>query len=78
MLHRKGGSAGCFIVSQLYSTHYTAVLINSKSTSVIKVITMENSDGFWKPSLATTKLTLFAVNKDEWSTKEVPLRLKWC
>ena len=34
---------------------------------------MKNTDNFryeWKPSHATTKLTLFAVSKDEWDTKE--------
>ena len=34
---------------------------------------MKNTDDFryeGKPSCATTKLTLFAVSKDEWDTKE--------
>ena len=34
---------------------------------------MKNTDNFCykeKPSCATTKLTLFAVSKDEWDTKE--------
>ena len=34
---------------------------------------MKNTDDFsfeGKPSHATTKLTLFAVSKDEWDTKE--------
>ena len=60
---------------QLYSTHYTALEIKycSKSTSAIKVATMINTDDFHyerKPSRATTKLTLFAVSKDEWDIKE--------
>ena len=46
-----------------------------KSTSIIKVVTMENTDNSLgtisftqrKPSHATTKLMLF---KDEWNTKE--------
>ena len=60
---------------QLCSTHYTALQIKNclKSTSAIKVATMKNTDDFrygGKPSRATAKLTLFAVNKDEWDTKE--------
>ena len=51
---------------QLCSTCYTAVQIKncSKSTPVIKIATMKNTDGFYyegKPSHATTKLTLFTV-----------------
>ena len=46
---------------RLCSTRYTSVL-DSKSISAIKI------EG--KPSHATIKLTLFAVNKDEWNTKE--------
>ena len=45
----------------------------SKITSVIKIATMKNLGDFrfdGKPSCATTKLTLFAVSKDEWDTKE--------
>ena len=54
---------------------YTALQIKncSKSTSAIKVATMENTVDFYyegKPSYATTKLTPFAVSKDEWDTKE--------
>ena len=44
-----------------------------KSTPAIKVVTMKNTDNFRyesKPSRATAKLTLFAVSKDEWVTKE--------
>ena len=44
-----------------------------KSTSATKVTIMKNTDDFryeGKPSQATTKLTLFAVNKDESDTKE--------
>ena len=59
------------------STCYTAVRINnincSKSTSANRIITMKNTDDFryeGKPSHATTKSTLFTVNKDEWDTKE--------
>ena len=60
---------------RLCSTCYTAVQIKncSKSTSAIKKATMKNTDDFCyeeKPSRATTKLTLFAVSKDEWDTKE--------
>ena len=39
----------------------------------IKIATMENMDDFrfeGMPSRATAKLTLFAVSKDEWDTKE--------
>ena len=53
---------------QLCSTHYTAV-----QTSAIKIATMKNTDNFCykgKPSRATTKLTLFAVRKDELDTEE--------
>ena len=60
---------------RLCSTCYIAVQIKncSKSTSTIKIATMKNTDDFHyegKPSHATTKLTLFAVSKDEWDTKE--------
>ena len=44
-----------------------------ESTYAIKVATMKNMDDFHyekKPSHATAKLTLFAVSKDEWNTKE--------
>jgi len=61
-------------------THYTAVRINNclKSTSVVKVATMKNTDNLLrtvsvaqrKPSHATTTLTLFTVSKNEWNTKE--------
>ena len=59
----------------LCSTRYTAVRIKNclKSTSEIKTATMKNTDDFCyegKPSHTTTKLTLFAVSKDEWDTKE--------
>ena len=59
----------------LCSTCYTAVQIKnrSKSSSASKTATMKNMDDFrykGKPSRATTKLTLFAVSKDEWDTKE--------
>ena len=59
----------------LCSTCYTAIRIKncSKSISAIKIATMKNTDDFCykgKPSCATTKLTLFAVSKDEWDTKE--------
>ena len=59
----------------LCSTCCTAVQIKNclKSTSAIKIATMKNMDNFCyggKPSCATTKLTLFAVSKDEWDTKE--------
>jgi len=65
---------------QLCPTRYTAIQINNylKSTSVIKLATMKNTDDLLgtisvmlrKPSHATTKLTLFTVSKDEWNTKE--------
>ena len=56
-------------------THYTTLRIKkcSKSTSAIKVATMKKADHFHykgKPSHAITKLILFAVSQDEWSTKE--------
>ena len=44
-----------------------------KYTSAIKIATMTNMDDFrykGKPSCAIAKLTLFAVSKDEWDTKE--------
>ena len=45
-----------------------------KSTSAINIATMTNTDDFryteGKPSRAIGKLTLFAVSKDEWDTKE--------
>ena len=60
---------------QLCSTRYTAVQMKNclKSTSAIKIATMTNMDNFCyegKPSCAIAKLTLFAVSKDEWDTKE--------
>ena len=60
---------------QLRSPRYTALRIKNclKSTSAIKVATMQNADNFCyegKPSCATTKLTPFALSKDEWNTKE--------
>ena len=61
---------------QLCSTRYTKVQTEncSKSTSTIKTTaTMKNTDDFCyegKPLRAITKSTLFAVNKDEWDTKE--------
>ena len=45
----------------------------SKSTTAIKVATINNTDDFHyegKPSRATAKLTVFAVSKDEWDTKQ--------
>ena len=60
---------------QLCSTRYTAVRFKNclKSTSAIKIATMKNTDDFCfegKPSCATAKLTLFAISKYEWDTKE--------
>ena len=60
---------------RLCSTRYTAVRIKNclKNTSTIKIATMKSTDDFHlegKPSHATTKSTPFAVNKDEWDTKE--------
>ena len=55
---------------RLCSTRYTAVRIKNclKSTSAIKTATMKNTDDFryeGKPLHAITKLTLFAVSKDD-------------
>ena len=60
---------------RLCSTRYTAVQIKNclKSTSVIKIATMKNTDDFCyegKPSRATAKSTPFTVSKDEWDTKK--------
>ena len=60
---------------RLCSTCYTVVQIKncSKSTSAIKITTIKNTDDICyegKPSCATVKLTLFAVSKNEWDTKE--------
>ena len=60
---------------RLCSTSYTAVGIKNclKSTYAIRIATMKNMDNFHykgKPSCATAKLTLFAVSKDTWDTKE--------
>ena len=65
----------------LCSTHYTAVQIKNclKSTSAIKIATMKNMDDFryeGKSSCATTKLTVFAVSKDEWDTKDTGKSMK--
>ena len=41
--------------------------------AVIKIAIMKNTDDFryeGKPSRANAKLTLFAISKDEWDTKE--------
>ena len=59
----------------LCSTHCKAVQIKNclKNTSAIKIATVINTDNFryeGKPSRAIAKLTLFAVSKDEWDTKE--------
>ena len=59
----------------LCSTHYTAVRNKNclKSISATKITTMTNMDDFCykgKPSRVIAKLTLFAVSKDEWDTKE--------
>ena len=63
------------LLCRLCSTRYTAVRIKNylKSTSVIKIATMKNTDDFQyegKPSHVTTKSTLFTVSKDKWDTKE--------
>ena len=73
--YRLKSEASITLCCRLCSTRYTAVRIKncSKSTSAIKIATMKNMDDFryeGKPSHATTKLTLFAVSKDEWGTKE--------
>ena len=55
---------------QLFLTCYTAKRIK-KSTTVTKVVTMKNMDGFhYTKEAITWYLTLFAVSKDEWNTKE--------
>ena len=58
------------LCGQRCSTHYTALQIKncSKSTSVIKVTAMKNTDNFHcegKPLCATAKLAPFAVSQDE-------------
>ena len=73
--YRLKSEASIMLCCRLCSTRYTAVRIKncSKRTSAIKIATMKNTDDFryeGKPSRATTKLTLFAVSKDEWGTKE--------
>ena len=60
---------------QLCSTRYTALQIKNclKSTSTIKLATMNNTNGFHykgKPSVTSTKLTHSAVSEDEWDIKE--------
>jgi len=59
---------------QVCSTRYIAVQITnySKSTSVIKVAFMKNTDDFHYTKEAIMwyhQTTLFAVSKDEWNTK---------
>jgi len=65
------------LLCQLCSIHYTTVQIKNglKSAFVIKIATMKNMDNFHNvkeaiTSHATTKSTLFTVNKGEWNTKE--------
>ena len=63
----------CFVVSYVYLL--TSIMNQElfESTSAIKVATMKIMDDFHyegKRSHASTKLTLFAVNKVEWDTKE--------
>ena len=80
---RKGAMRSSYqLLSEKRSIHYASLSANytalqikncSKSTSAFKVATMKNMDDFCyggKPSCATTKLTLFAVSKDEWDAKE--------
>ena len=58
----------CWLCSTGYTTVYCL-----KNTSDIKIATMTNTDYFRyerKLSCAIAKLTLFAVSKDEWDTKE--------
>ena len=73
--HRLKSEVSIMLHCWLCSTHYTAVRIKNclKSTSTFKITTMKNTDDFLyegKPSRAIAKLTLFAVSKDEWDTKE--------
>ena len=63
----------CFIVSYVQPNTAERIKNWSKSTSAIKVAHYENKDDFHyegKPSHSTVKLTLLAVNKGEWDTKE--------
>ena len=63
----------CQLQVHVCLTCYTAVWIknHSKSTSAIEAGTMKNTDDpcYKKKPLHATKLTLFAVSKDEWGTK---------
>jgi len=62
------------ICSRLCSTYKTVQIKNCLNrTFATKVATMKIMDDFcckWKPSHTYYTLTLFAVNKDEWDTKE--------
>ena len=57
---------------RLCSTSYTAIRIKNclKSTSAIKIATMDDFHFEGKLSCACTKSTPFPVSKDEWDTKE--------
>ena len=62
-----------FVVSYVYLLPSIMNQELFESTSAIKVATMKNMNDFHyegKPSHASIKLTLFAVNKVEWDTKE--------
>ena len=73
--YRLKSEVSIILCCRLYSTRYSAVRIKNclKSISNVKIATMTNTDDFryeGKPSCATAKSTLVAVNKDEWDTKE--------
>ena len=75
------GDVSITLRCRLCSTRYTTVQIKncSKSTSAIKIATMKNTDDFHyerKLSHATAKLTLFAVSKGEWDTKDIGKSMK--
>jgi len=57
------------LLSTIIATYYTVVQINKclKRASANKVATMKIMD---IQNVPTTKLTLLAVKKDEWDTKE--------
>ena len=57
---------------QLGLTCYTAVQTKNllKSISVIQVATIKNMDNAKDTIVCTSKLSPFAVSKDEWNTKK--------
>ena len=73
--YRLKGEVSIMLRCRLCSTRYTAIRIKNylKSTSVIKIATMKNTDDFrfkGKQSRTRAKSTHFPVSKDEWDTKE--------